>query len=64
LLADRMQLELVIDEQSFAAKNVRLDTQITTGFQQATVTDVFEKCLAPVGARFRFEGNTIIIYME
>ena len=63
-LADQMQIELVIDEESFAAKNVRLDTQITTGFQQATVTEVFEKCLAPVGAGFRLEGNTIIIYME
>jgi len=63
-LADRLQLELVIDEESFAAKNVRLDTQITTGFQQATVTEVFEKCLAPVGAGFRFERNSVIIDME
>jgi len=63
-LADRMQLELVIDEESFAAKNVRLDTRISTSFEQATVTEVFEKCLAPVGALFRFEGETVIIYME
>ena len=63
-LADRMQLELIIDEPSFAAKNVRPDTQISTGFEQATVTEVFEKCLAPVGARFRFEGETVIIYIE
>ena len=62
--ADRMQLELVIDEQSFAAKNVRPDTQISVRFEQATVTEVFEKCLAPVGAKFRFEGNSIIVSME
>jgi len=62
--ADRMQLELVIDEESFAAKNVRLDTRISTSFEQATVTEVFEKCLAPVGARYRFEGETVIINME
>jgi hypothetical protein len=64
LLADRMQLELVIDEPSFAAQNVRIDTQITTSFNQATATEVFEKCLAPVGAKFRFEGNTVIVSME
>jgi hypothetical protein len=64
LLTERMQLELVIDEASFAAKNVRTDAQISTKFEQATVTEVFEKCLAPVGARFRFEGETVIIYIE
>ena len=62
--ADRMQLELVIDEKSFDARNVRLDSRISTSFEQATYTEVFEKCLAPVGAKFRINGNTITVYME
>ncbi|MCL2623434.1 MAG: hypothetical protein FWD31_07180, partial [Planctomycetaceae bacterium] len=62
--ADRMQLELVIDEESFAAKNVRLDTRVSTSFEQATVTEVFEKCLAPIGAKFRIEGETVTVLME
>ena len=63
-LAERMQIELIIDEKSFAAKNVRIDTQISTSFDQATATEVFEKCLAPVGAKFRFEGETVTVFME
>ncbi len=63
-LADRLQLKLVIDEKSFAAKNVRPDTRISTEFNQATGIEVFEKCLAPVGAKFRIEDNTITVYME
>ena len=63
-LAEQMQLELVIDERSFAAKNVKPDSLISTSFEQATVTEVFEKCLAPVGAKFRFEGDTVIVFME
>ena len=63
-LAERMQLELVIDDQSFAAKNVKLDMRISTSFENATVTEVFEKCLAPVGAKFRFEGETVIVFLD
>ena len=62
--ADRMQLELILDEKSFEAKNVRLDTRISTSFEQATFTEVFEKCLTPIGAKFRINGNTITVYME
>ena len=64
MLAEGMQLELIIDEQSFAAKNVKLDTRISTGFEQATVTEAFEKCLAPIGAKFRIEGETVTVYMD
>ena len=62
-LAERMQLELIIDEKSFEANNVRIDTRISTSFDKATYTEVFEKCLAPVGAKFRVTGNTIMVYM-
>lgn len=63
-LTDRMQLELVIDEESFAANKVRLDTRISTSFEQADYVEVFEKCLNPVGAKFRIQGNTITVFME
>ncbi|MDR1492501.1 MAG: hypothetical protein LBT05_07255 [Planctomycetaceae bacterium] len=62
--AKQMQLNLTIDEKSFAAKNVRLDTRISVDLQQVTYTELFEKCLAPVGGKFRITGNHITVYME
>ncbi|MDR1384996.1 MAG: hypothetical protein LBJ67_14270 [Planctomycetaceae bacterium] len=62
--ARQMQLNLTIDEKSFTVKNIRLDTRILVDLQKVTYTELFEKCLAPVGGKFRITGNDITVYVE
>ena len=60
--AEKMQLELVIDEKAFADRGVKINTLVSFQLENNTYQEVFEKCLQPVNGKFRLIGNRLEVY--
>ena len=60
--AEKMQLELVIDEKAFADRGIKINTPVSFQLENNTYLEVFEKCLQPVNGKFRLTGNRLEVY--
>ncbi|MCL2349080.1 MAG: hypothetical protein FWC50_12575 [Planctomycetaceae bacterium] len=60
--AEKMQLELVINEKAFANRGIKINTPVSFQLENNTFQEVFEKCLQPVNGKFRLNGNRLEVY--
>ena len=60
-LADRLGLELKIDQQATAAAGISMDQRVSAHIEKATIDQVFRQLLKPTGLTFHRRGRVVEI---
>jgi hypothetical protein len=60
-LAERLGLQLKIDQQAIAAAGISMDQRVSVRIENATVDDVFRQLLKPTGLDFHRRGRVVEI---
>lgn len=61
-LADRLELELKLNQKSLADKNVAPDRRVSFEVKNATAAELLHAVLRPLGLQFRIRGDAVEVY--
>jgi hypothetical protein len=61
-LSDRLDLKLKLDEKSFAAKGVLLDSRVSFDVKNVTAAQLFRAILRPLKLDFRIKEETLLVW--